>query len=192
MARATSCGFFGARPDIVATGCQADSAQVAQSQDYLHVFFSSLAPANRKGADADGDGVISFAEAHWYASTVGDARNVTYTSVDALADSWFDAHPEALPHSLTVREIKALSTGASPGEVQALGALLAGFDANLAVSLDDLAGQAVRWQPGTTPRALAGQLARRLLFQKNAGETRAELARLRSCENRPIAAFLKP
>jgi hypothetical protein len=192
MARATSCGFFGARPDIVATGCQADSAQVAQSQDYLHVFFSSFAAANRKAADADGDGVISFAEAHWYASTVGDARNVTYTSVDALADSWFDTHPEALPHSLTVREIKALTAGASRGEVQALGALLAGFDENLAVSLDDLAGQAGRWQPGATPRALAGQLARRLLFQKNAGEQRTELARLQSCENRPVAAFLKP
>ncbi|MEO8306679.1 MAG: hypothetical protein ABI616_01395 [Pseudomonadota bacterium] len=192
MARATSCGFFGARPDIVATGCQADSAQVAQSQDYLHMFFSSLAPAMRKSADTDGDGVISLAEAHWYASTVGDARNVTYTSIDALADAWFDTHPESLPQSLTVREIKALSTGAPPGETQALGALLAGFDANLAVPLYDLAGQAARWKPGVTPRALAGQLTRRLLFLKNAGDQRTELTRLQSCENRSVAAFLKP
>jgi hypothetical protein len=192
MARATSCGFFGARPDIVATGCQADSAQVAQSQDYLHMFFSSLAPATRKAADANGDGMISFAEAHWYASTIGDARNVTYTSIDALADSWFDTHPETLPRSLTVREIKALATGAPPAEMQALGALLAGFDADLPVPLDDLAGQAARWKPGITPRALAGQLTRRLLFLKNPAEQRTELARLQSCENRAVATFLKP
>jgi hypothetical protein len=192
MARATSCGFFGARPDLVATGCQADSAQVAQSEDYLHMFFSSLTPAARKAADTDGDGVISFAEAHWYASTVGDARNVTYTSIDALADNWFDTHPEALPRSLTVREIKALSTSAPAAETQALGALLAGFDAELAVPLEDLAGQAARWRPGSTPRALAGQLARRLLFLKNNVDQRGELARLQSCENRSVAAFLKP
>jgi hypothetical protein len=192
MARATSCGFFGARPDIVATGCQADAAQVAQSQDYLHMFFSSLAPANRKVADANGDGAISFAEAHWYASTVGDARNITYTSIDALADSWFDTHPEGLPRSLTVREVKALATAASPAESQALGALLAGFDAGLAVPLEDLAGQAVSWRPGIMPRALAGQLARRLLFLKNTSNNDAELARLQSCENRSVASFLKP
>jgi hypothetical protein len=192
MARATSCGFFGARPDIVATGCQADAAQVAQSQDYLHMFFSSLTPAARKAADTDGDGVISFAEAHWYASTAGDARNVTYTSIDALADAWFDAHPQALPHSLTVREIKALAVGAPPSEAQALGGLLAGFDADLAVPLEDIAGLAERWRPGAMPRALASQLARRLLFLRNANDQTSQLARLQSCENRSVAAFLKP
>jgi hypothetical protein len=123
---------------------------------------------------------------------VGDARNVTYTSIDALADNWFDTHPEALPRSLTVREIKALSTKAPAAETQALGALLAGFDAELAVPLEDLAGQAARWRPGSTPRALAGQLARRLLFLKNNVDQRGELARLQSCENRSVAAFLKP
>jgi hypothetical protein len=192
MARATSCGFFAARPDIVATGCQADAAQVAQSQDYLHMFFSSLTPAGRKAADTDGNGVISFAEAHWYASTAGDQRNVTYTSIDALADGWFDAHPEALPHSLTVREIKALGTGAPPAEAQALGGLLAGFAAEQAVPLDDLAGLAASWRPGTMPRALASQLARRLLFLRIADHQGPELARLQSCENRSVAEFLKP
>jgi hypothetical protein len=192
MARSTSCGFFAARPDIVATGCQADAAQVAQSQDYLHMFFSSLLPAARKAADTDGNGEISFAEAHWYASTAGDARNVTYTSIDALADGWFDAHPEALPRSLSVREIKALTTGAPPAEAQALGGLLAGFEADQVIPLDDLAGLARRWKPGTMPRALASQLARRLLFLKNAENQRPELTRLQSCENRSIAGFLKP
>jgi hypothetical protein len=192
MARATSCGFFAARPDIVATGCQADAAQVAQSQDYLHMFFSSLMPATRKAADTDGNGVISFAEAHWYASTAGDQRNVTYTSIDALADAWFDAHPEALPGSLTVREIKALATGAPPAEAQALGGLLGGFSADQSVPLKDIAGLAASWRPGTTPRALASQLARRLLYLKVADQQRPELARLQSCENRSVVQFLTP
>ena len=34
----------------------------------------------------------NLAEAHWYASTEGDVRNITYTSVDALADAWFEAN----------------------------------------------------------------------------------------------------
>ena len=113
MARSTSCGFFGARPDIIATGCQADAAVVAQSKDYLHMFFSSLTPKTLAWADADGNGAISFAEAHWYASTEADPRNITYTSIDALADAWFEAHPETLPRSLTVREILLLMTKAA-------------------------------------------------------------------------------
>lgn len=193
MARATSCGFFGARPDVIATGCQADSAEVAQSRDYLHMFFSSLKPAARDAADADGDGVISFAEAHWYASTLGDPRNVTYTSIDALADAYFDAHPDALPRSLTVREIQALTTAAPPAEARALHSLLAGHDDSLALPLEDLAGQATRWNPASgQPRPMAGQLTRRLLFLKNTEYEPAELARLQSCESRPVAAFLQP
>jgi len=193
MARATSCGFFGARPDLIATGCQADAAEVAQSRDYLHMFFSSLQPATREAADADGDGAISFAEAHWYASTEGDPRNVTYTSIDALADAHFDANPAALPRSLPVREIETLAATAPAPEARALRSLLEGFGADLALQLGDLAGQAARWRPATgQPRALAGQVVRRLLFLKQAQTPGAELARLQSCENRSVAAFLKP
>jgi hypothetical protein len=193
MARATSCGFFGARPDIIATGCQADAAEVAQSRDYLHMFFSSLTPAARAAADADGNGVISFAEAHWYASTEGDPRNVTYTSIDALADAYFDSHPDVLPASLAVRDVQALRATAPVAEARALDTLLAGFGADAAVSLGNLAAQAKRWNPRSgQPRALAGQLARRLLFLGKAANAGGELAQLQSCENRSIAAFLQP
>ena len=191
MARAMSCGFFGARPDIIATGCQADAAEVAQSRDYLHMFFSSLKA--RKSADADGNDSISFAEAHWYASTEGDPRNVTYTSIDALADAWFDTHPEALPHSLTVGEIRALASGASPAEARSVRNLLAGYSADLALPLHDMAAQANRWKPETgAPRAMVSQLARRLLYLGSHKDSGPELARLQSCESRDIAAFLKP
>jgi hypothetical protein len=193
MARATSCGFFGARPDLVATGCQADAAEVAQSRDYLHMFFSSLTASTRAAADADRDGAISFAEAHWYASTEGDARNVTYTSIDALADDWFNAHPGSLPQSLTVKEILALATSAPPAEAKALRSLLAGSSADLALPLGDPAGSALRWRPGSgLPRALAAQLTRRLIYLRDSGKPDSELARLQSCENRSVEAFLKP
>lgn len=193
MARAMSCGFFGARPDIVATGCQADAAAVAQSRDYLHTFFSALIPGAQRLVDADGDGAISFAEAHWYASLEGDVRNVTYTSVDALADAWFDAHPDALPHSLTVREILALTTDAPVAEARTLRTLLAGYDGALALPLDELAAQVGGRNPASAaPRVLVAQLTRRLLFLKNPAGKSDEVVRTQSCENRSIATFLKP
>jgi hypothetical protein len=192
MARATSCGFFGARPDIIATGCQADAVEVAQSRDYLHMFFTGLAPGARRLVDADGDGAVSFAEAHWYASTEGDVRNITYTSMDALADAWFDANPAIAPHSLSVKEILALAEVGTPPEARTLRNLLVGYDSLLMVSLEDLASQASTWKPGVGPRPLVAQLARRLTFKKNAQDQRAEVARLQSCENRTVAEFLGP
>jgi len=193
MARAMSCGFFGARPDIVATGCQADAAAVAQSRDYLHTFFSALAPGARRLVDADGDGAVSFAEAHWYASLEGDQRNVTYTSVDALADAYFDSHPDALPHRFTVREALALLTTDAPAaEARTLRTLLSGYDGALALPLDDLAGQVGRRNPSSAaPRVLVAQLVRRLLFLKTAGKA-DEVARMQSCEDRSVSTFLKP
>jgi hypothetical protein len=191
MARATSCGFFGARPDVVATGCQADAAEVAQSRDYLHMFFSSLAPVSQDAADANGDDSISFAEAHWYASTAGDPRNVTYTSIDALADAWFDANVEGLPRGLLVGDIRALAEGAPPAEARALDRLLSGFDAGVMVPLVDLAQQAVRWRPDSgAPRALVAQVARRLLYLKATPKESGELAALQACENRSVGGFL--
>jgi hypothetical protein len=51
----------------------------------------------------------------------------------------------------------------------------------------------MRWRPGSgLPRALAAQLARRLIYLRDSGKPDPELARLQSCENRSVAAFLKP
>jgi UDP-N-acetyl-D-mannosaminuronic acid transferase (WecB/TagA/CpsF family) len=190
MARATSCGFFGARPDIVATGCQADAAEVAQSRDYLHTFFSALAPGVRRVVDVDGDNRVTFAEAHWYASLEGDTRNVTYTSVDALADAWFESAHDA-PRSIKVRDVLALAAAAPPAEARALRTLLNGYDAELVISLEDLAEQAGRWD-AVAPRPLVGQLARRLLFVRSQGSTSTDLARVQACENRAVTEFLAP
>jgi len=192
MARTMSCGFFGARPDIIATGCQADAVEVAQSRDYLHMFFTSLAPGARRLVDADGDGAVSFAEAHFYASTEGDIRNITYTSIDALADAWFDASDSAAPRSLPVSDILALADVGTAPEARTLRELLVGYDPAFIVSLDDLAAQAANWKPGVGPRPLVAQLARRLAFKKNAKDQREEVSRLQACENRSVESFLRP
>lgn len=193
MARAMSCGFFGARPDIVATGCQADAAAVAQSRDYLHTFFSALAPGALRQVDANGDGAVSFAEAHWHASLEGDVRNVTYTSVDALADAYFDAHPDALPSEISVRDTLALTTGAPMPEARTLRTLLAGYDGALTLPLNDLAAQVGQRGPSSAaPRVLVAQLARRLLFLKTAAGKADNVVRIQTCEDRSVAAFLKP
>jgi hypothetical protein len=193
MARATSCGFFGARPDIVATGCQADAAEVAQSRDYLHTFFSAIAPGAIRLVDANKDGVVSFAEAHWYAGIEGDVRNVPYTTVDALADAWFDSQPAGLPRTLTAKEVLDLAKTAPPAEARTLGTLLAGYDAAYSISLADIGQQSEKWAPSTgSPRPLVGQLARRLLFLKSNESKGAEPTAALACENRSIAEFLKP
>ncbi|MEP7314447.1 MAG: hypothetical protein ABI859_17815 [Pseudomonadota bacterium] len=192
MARSTSCGFFGARPDLIATGCQADAAEVAQSQDYLHVFFGSLTAAQRAQADADHDGAISFSEAHWQASVAGDQRNVTYSTVDALAEDYFAAHPDELPKTLRVSELRELARGAAVAEVAAVQRLTANVNGDVVLTLTDIAGQATRWRgPADGIRPIVSQLAKRLLYTQRHGAGSPELQAARSCGDQSIAAFLQ-
>lgn len=191
MARAMSCGFFAARPDIVATGCQADAAQVAQSRDYLKMFFGSLEADELRRADADRDGSISFEEAHWFATAYGDLRNITYTTLDALADEWFEANPAALPARMSVAELRSLGARARPVEAEAVKRLTDGLLPEYEFETGDLAGQAARWtreQAGIRP--MLAQLARRLRFLEGAGGKDTEVSRVRACESRGIAEFL--
>ena len=191
MAQTTSCGFFGARPDIVATGCQADAAEVAQSKDYLHTFFGALAPAQRSTVDSDGDGNVSFEEAHWEATLHGDARNITYSTVDALAEAYFKAHPEQLPADISVGELLRLAEQAEPAERRAARELTRDVAGDQRISLRGLAAQGTRWSIRPEgPRPRIGQLALRLLYTKRFGSTDSELARARSCGARSIAGFL--
>ena len=97
-------------------------------------------------ADADHDGSISFEEAHWHASVAGDQRNVTYTTVDALAEDYFESHPQQLPRSIRIRELQQLANGAPVAEANAVRLLSAGADPEAQVSLENLAGQATSWR----------------------------------------------
>lgn len=192
MAKSMSCGFFGARPDVIATGCQADAAEVAQSKDYLHVFFASLSAAERAKADIDRDGAISFDEAHWRASLIGDQRNVTYSSADAMAEDYFAAHPEQLPATIRVAELRELARGAPVVEAGAAARLTEGLAPDTVIMLTDIAGQASRWKgPGEGVRPMLAQLSKRLLYtQRHAGDS-AELKRIEACGNQSIAGFLR-
>jgi hypothetical protein len=191
MARATSCGFFGARPDVVATGCQAHAAQVAQSADYLHAFFGSLDRGTVASADADRDGHVSFEEAHWQATLYGDERNVTYTTLDALAEEWFERHPDGLPASLTVGEIQDLARRGSAAEQRAVRSLTLALTRDQVVKVGDFAEAAARYSMRPEgPRPVLGQLAKRLLFvAQRDGD--GELAAVRRCGERAIPGFLR-
>ena len=191
LAQAMSCGFFGARPDTVATGCQADAAEVAQSKDYLHVFFSVLSKARRHQVDADGNGQVSFDEAHWYATQYGDERNITYSTVDALAEDYFAQHPEALPAEFPLIDARRLAANAPVAERAALQTLSAGLDASYRIPMRDLAGQGARWtEKPEGPRPMLGQLARRLLYTQRFGKGDAALGLAQECGGRALDSFL--
>lgn len=193
MARAMSCGFFAARPDIIATGCQADAAEVAQSRDYLKVFFDSLDPHERRRADADRDGQISFEEAHWFASATGDWRNVTYTTLDAWADAWFEAHPETLPARMSVGEMRELARQAPPAEREAVARMTDGLTPDVELDLTDIPGQAVAWsRERAGVRPMIAQLARRMLYTQRHATGEPAVAAVRACESRSLTDFLAP
>ncbi len=74
-----SCGFYAARPELVASGCGTDDPE----KNYVRRFMDAF--VDTKKFDLNRDGKISFAEGHWAAfdNTVGD---VPYSDVDALSD----------------------------------------------------------------------------------------------------------
>ena len=191
LALSTSCGFFGARPDTIASGCQADAAEVAMSKDYLKVFFESLT-TRRQHANFDGNEFVSFEEAHWEATLNGDPRNITYSTVDALAEAYFKARPQDLPAELPLSELQRLAQGATAGEKAAVQQLSQGQDGGYRVKLRDLASQAMRWsEKPEGPRPMLGQLARRLLYTQRYGAKDPQLAAAQSCGSRSITGFLK-
>ena len=191
MAKATSCGFFGARPDTIATGCQANAAEVAQSKDYLHVFFEALAQQHRAEADADGNGDVSFEEAHWYATQHGDERNVTYSTVDALAEDYFTAHPADLPVELSVAQIVQLGQTATAGERATVQWLTRALDPQTRVGLRNIVEQAYRYSERPDgARPVLAQLARRLLYTQRFAGGAAALTQARACGERSITRFL--
>jgi hypothetical protein len=193
LAEAVSCGYFGARPDVVATGCQADALEVLRSKDYLHVYFEAFTPAKKALADADHDGSVSFEEAHWYATRLGDERNVTYSTIDALAEEWIAAHPGELPDEISLADLQKLAAQAGAAERDALRTMTQALTPSHSFPTRDLAGQAARYsaQP-SGPRPMLGQLARRLVYETKAGKDDPRYAAARACGARSPEGFLKP
>ena len=132
FARSVQCGFFAAHPEVVATGCQLSPEAIERSDDYLRLFFRHLASRERDGA------TTTLERAHWAASVQLEHHQLSYTTVDALADEYFAAAPDVLPKRMTVAEIRKLRTVATPPEAEALDALAKGLDPGLEIALDDL------------------------------------------------------
>jgi hypothetical protein len=129
FARAVHCGFFAAHPDVVSTGCQLSESAIEHSDDYLHLFFDRIRQRGMR---------TQLEDAHWYASTRLEDHQISYTTVDALADSYFHATPQRLPPSMTVQEIRRLKSSATPVEAAALQALTRDLSPDLDVSLTDV------------------------------------------------------
>jgi len=92
FASIAKCGFFAARPDTMAEGCSPSPDQLElghKPTDYVARFFEGAATG---AADFDSDKVVTLAEAHWYATINGSPGNATYTTIDALADRYYDEH----------------------------------------------------------------------------------------------------
>jgi hypothetical protein len=200
FATALQCGFFAAHPEILASGCQLSEEAVASSDDYLRLFFERLA-GEPSGGGSQVD--TSLAAAHWYAATRIEHHQISYTTVDALADEHFAAAP---PQSLSVEEIRQLAKFATPEEASALADLTAPLDDALHVSLTDLvernhAAQRALASATELPSAQRNAilalpyklqlpaLARRLLYRSHDAGT-ADLQRATECEGQSIASFL--
>ncbi|WP_341501465.1 hypothetical protein [Gallaecimonas sp. GXIMD4217] len=201
FANTASCGFYAAHPDVIASGCQLSAEAIRHSDDYLRHFFAAL---KAKGADADGNGRLSFAEAHWHAVTRVEPQNLPYTDIDALADAYFAEHP--LPDSMPVAGIRALAKVATPAEQQALTRMTQALDASHKIALTDMVAEnraanarleGAGELPSTERRVKAAlatrlalpMLARRLLFKAERPQD-AALAAKASCEAQAISDYL--
>jgi hypothetical protein len=82
------CGFFSQVYDRAAAGCTPDVDE-ADYQEYSSFFWAALAGRTRTGAavagvDYDGNGEVSFAEAHAYAVLASDTIDIPVRTSDAL------------------------------------------------------------------------------------------------------------
>jgi hypothetical protein len=106
LARAASCGFFGASPTTDASGCW--ESKDSNVKDYASDFFKVI--ANSKNSR------MPFEEAHWRAVLEGESADTPYTTIDALADDYFKKYPEKLPDSIGLDYIVGLTQYSSNGE----------------------------------------------------------------------------
>jgi hypothetical protein len=134
FAKVVQCGFFAAHPDVRASGCQLSPAALESSDDYLRLFFHAAADpateARKRGAQP-----TTLYDAHWYASTRLEDHELSYTTTDALIDDYFAAHPDELPESMTVAEIRRAAPTLARAEADSVGALAAGLAAETPIPL---------------------------------------------------------
>lgn len=195
FARAVQCGFFAAHPQVIASGCQLSPEAIRRSDDYLKLLFASLSDHLR--------GPVTFEQAHWRASTRLETHQLSYTTLDALADAHFERSPISLPREMSVADIRALKSAATPSEAGALTELTSGLHPTLPVTLTDIvelnhaadtkltgmteASSAKRNRQLNLPyRLMLPSLARRLIY-RSTHQTDPELLSVTACERRSLS-----
>ena len=103
LSPARRCGFFATTYDRNAAGCTPDTVE-DDYEDYSTYFFAALDGKTRTGklldftADFDGDGHVSFAEAHAYAVLHSDTIDIPNTTSDALLRQFSKTSGKELVH----------------------------------------------------------------------------------------------
>jgi hypothetical protein len=120
LAKQNRCGFFATVHDRVAAGCTPDVDETTYVE-YSTYFWEALAGHTRAGGavvrpDYDGDGTVSFAEAHAYTVLNADTIDLPLTSSSEFlnVESKFqdDDHPKLLPKDAPYETIHELATPA--------------------------------------------------------------------------------
>jgi hypothetical protein len=206
FARSTQCGFFAAHPRVLATGCQLSPEAIDKSDDYLRFFFSSLKDENRRSADSNGDGKITLEESHWYSSVRIEDHQVSYSTIDALADEFFAADSSRLPATVTVADAIKLADTADPAEKKALQLLTAKLASASTLELQTIVQrnhaaqkrlEHSREDSSAERNALIAlpyklmlpMLVRRLLYER-ANSENAQLMSAQGCERQTVQEFL--
>lgn len=206
FAKAPSCGFFAAHPQVVATGCQKSPEALRGSDDYLGLYFDG---AGSGRADLDGDGAVTFIEAHWYAATMAEDHQIPYDSTDVLVDAFWRARGEMLPSALSHAQLQQLADAVGTAEERWAVRRFAGrvddearITTTEALAINNAALEAVAGMTEASSQernvAMAldyplvlSSLARRLLWRKH-GDAGEQAGTVAQCGDRAIGAFLNP
>ena len=86
LASGLRCGFFAQQHNLPAAGCRPD---ISNDQEYSSYFWGAIRGQTRNGqaitdADRDGDGRVSFAEAHIHAVLTGDTIDIPIRCSEVL------------------------------------------------------------------------------------------------------------
>jgi hypothetical protein len=169
LAKQNRCGFFATVHDRVAAGCTPDVDETTYVE-YSTYFWEAMAGRTRAGKaivapDYDGDGTVSFAEAHAYTVLNADTIDVPLTTSSEFlsVESQFqdDEHPKLLPKDAPYDTVHEFATPAERAVLDGLSKQLdlAG-DARI-VAAERQGRQFRRGRsrgPGQSPRRRAAQL----------------------------------
>jgi hypothetical protein len=92
--RSERCGFMAESATRLAEGCQL-SVDQSEFRDYTTYFFAALSGRTRLGEplpmtelDRDGDGVVSFREAHFHALVAAHSADLSRSTSEQFLESW--------------------------------------------------------------------------------------------------------